>query len=547
MLHTAPQVKVTGVAWLCNLEGIVVDAAYFGLADRRNQDQGRQLADALETPDRNKVLLMLESSRRAGASYGWEIGMELAGAVTTFHFAACKLDDRLIVVASSNRSGINQVNRQVSTVWPDTFAALDAAWQQNLYQIACEAHRDSRSFDELSRMNNELSAMHRKLIRSETRLRVNDERYRSLLQTVPYGVQRNDLAGRITFANSAHGRILGYAPEEIVGRHIWDFEVDQDRRESSRRFFFEIVRQQPGVTPVITQNRTQDGRVIDVRVDWNYERDDHGKLIGFVSTIFDITDIRKAQQERDAAQRALLDQKEREAGLVQQELERVKRELMDSTRLATLGEIAGQIAHDLRNPLGSVRNSAYYLKCELRDNDELQEFVEIIEGEVQTCDTIIRNLLEVTRPSEPALQDVNLIEVVQAAFRRLHAPPGVQFKLETSKDPFYIDFDPVQCRQVFDNLLSNARHAVKREGWIEVTLASPGQHAEVRVRDSGPGVPAELRENIFDSLFTTKAKGTGLGLAICRQVVERHKGTIELEAEQDGAGASFLIRIPKQS
>lgn len=232
----------------------------------------------------------------------------------------------------------------------------------------------------------------------------------------------------------------------------------------------------------------------------------------------------------------------------EQQLTEMKGELVRSTRLAMLGRISAQVAHDLRNPLGSIRNAAWFIETELsgrqgEGNDRAIEFTQLIQDEIETCDTIIRNLLEAARPRRPLCRPLNLIDVVRAAVSRLEIPAAVELRVEVPDDEVRVSFDPVQARQVMDNLLSNACDAVGRKGFIEIQLSVDERQAMMWIRDSGPGVPPEVRTSAFDLLVTTKPKGTGLGLAICRQILENHGGTIELE-DTGAEGASFRVVVP---
>lgn len=256
-----------------------------------------------------------------------------------------------------------------------------------------------------------------------------------------------------------------------------------------------------------------------------------------------VTSIIHGLVVRIESQHELISREQQERQIVERELQQVRERLVRSTRLTMLGSISAQVAHDLRNPLGSIRNAAWFLKGELIDaQDQVREFIDLINDEVTTCDTIIRNLLDATRDREPVRQQVSLAELVQAAAQRSRFPDTVNLRLEIPDDPFTVSFDPVQARQVLDNLLANAREAVEKDGRIEVSLRKEPGSVLLRIRDSGPGVPEENRNLIFDLLFTTKARGTGIGLAICRQIMERHGGGIVLETVAPEA-ASFLLKF----
>jgi signal transduction histidine kinase len=240
----------------------------------------------------------------------------------------------------------------------------------------------------------------------------------------------------------------------------------------------------------------------------------------------------------------LLDQRTREKERVQAELAKVKEELVRQTRLATLGQMSASVAHDLRNPLGAVRNAAYYLSRKVPPTEpKWAEYLAIIDREVIVCDQIITNMLELARSKEPAPETLDLGELVRTAFRRARPPSDVQLHFRAAPEPFLVRADPVQLRQVFDNLIKNALDAVAGRGDIRVEAAAEDGGCAVAISDSGPGVSAEVRVQLFEPLFSTKAKGTGLGLWICRQVAERHGGTIE-SIEIPGRGLAFRLLLP---
>ena len=169
--------------------------------------------------------------------------------------------------------------------------------------------------------------------------------------------------------------------------------------------------------------------------------------------------------------------------------------------------------------------------------------MQVIEDEITTCDTIIRNLLEATRPREPRRELIDPVDAIRAAIGRLSVPPDVSVKLEAPAAPLSITFDAVQFRQLLDNLLSNAADAVQSAGHINVRIANTVNETAITVEDSGPGIPTELCEQVFELLFTTRAKGTGLGLSICSEIVQRNGGSLKL-ANPGSPGARFLITIP---
>jgi signal transduction histidine kinase len=253
----------------------------------------------------------------------------------------------------------------------------------------------------------------------------------------------------------------------------------------------------------------------------------------------------RTAQLREASD-ALRAQQQRERALVEAELEKVRRQLVNQTRLATLGQVAGMIAHELRNPLGAVRNAVYYLQRHVvKDNAELAEFLRIIDTEVHTSDQIISNLLEMTRAKQPTFETVNVADIVEEIWQHLPHRDNVHCRCVVHPEPFLCHADAAQLRQVLTNLLANAIQALKGTGEIIIH----GQRDEtwdiITVQDDGPGVPPDVRDRLFEPLFSTKTQGTGLGLTICRQILEKHRGTLTLV--ESPRGAAFCITLPRQS
>jgi two-component system sensor histidine kinase HydH len=216
-------------------------------------------------------------------------------------------------------------------------------------------------------------------------------------------------------------------------------------------------------------------------------------------------------------------------------------------RLATIGQFAAGIGHELRNPLGVVESSAFLLRQRLQQlgvtDPGVTRHLDKIAAEVQRSNKTISDLLELARnrPLRRALAPARaLLEKVVA---QANLPATVQVSIE-APETVSIDVDRDQFERVIGNLVLNASQAMNGKGRIDLTARREGSDAQIRVRDEGPGIAADIRARIFEALFTTKAKGNGLGLALCKRITDAHGGKIELEAAP--AGATFLVTIPDQ-
>jgi two-component system sensor histidine kinase HydH len=218
----------------------------------------------------------------------------------------------------------------------------------------------------------------------------------------------------------------------------------------------------------------------------------------------------------------------------------------NAERLATIGQFAANIGHELRNPLGVVESSLYLVRQHLGEEatraPQVGKHLDRIGTEVKRANQTIADLLDLARNKPPKRQPTDLRLLVESAADASLLPAAVAFE-STVPSGLMGNVDADQMRQVLVNLIMNACQALGGRGhlWVEGE-PGPDGGARLRVRDDGPGVPEEDRRRIFEALFTTKAKGSGLGLALCRRIMEAHGGTIGLEHAT--SGASFLLTVP---
>jgi signal transduction histidine kinase len=228
------------------------------------------------------------------------------------------------------------------------------------------------------------------------------------------------------------------------------------------------------------------------------------------------------------------------------------RRLVQSEKLASLGHMAGLVAHEVRNPLTAIKMRVHSLQEELAASVSTQDDVEVIRQEIERLERIVQNFLDLVRLPEPKMQPLSLHEVAKRAVELLKPNLEEHAIRLTSNWPEALPGvlgDAEQLEQVFLNLLLNAIQAIPEGGVIEIAASwmkgriEADGHVEVSVHDTGPGIPKELRERIFDPFFTTKANGIGLGLSLAKKVIEQHQGVIEVQ-NRGGSGATVTIRLP---
>ena len=223
----------------------------------------------------------------------------------------------------------------------------------------------------------------------------------------------------------------------------------------------------------------------------------------------------------------------------------------DNERMAAIGQTAGMVGHDLRNPLQSIIGEVYLAKSELdslpdgENKSCLQESVQAIEEQVGYMDKIVSDLQTFVKPVEAKMEIINLKPVVTALLAQTDFPKNVQASMQID-DKLIVNADAQLLKRVLINLVTNAVQAMPEGG--ELTLKAQTKNKkriQITVEDTGTGIPEEIKPKIFTPLFTTKSKGQGFGLAVCKRVIEAQNGTITFES-QVGKGTKFIIELPAQ-
>jgi PAS domain S-box-containing protein len=271
--------------------------------------------------------------------------------------------------------------------------------------------------------------------------------------------------------------------------------------------------------------------------------DEHGQVLGTTGFALDIT-------ERREAEKVLKEYSERLEEMVEErtrELQDAQEKLIRQEKLAFLGQLAGGVGHELRNPLGVITNAVYFLQMVLSEaNETVKEYLEIITGRVQEAEKIVSDLLNLSRNRVADRRETTSYHLVEEALARQPAPGGitVAVKLPPDLPPLFVD--PQQIGQVLANLISNAYQAMPNGGKVTVTAQARANEVSLSIADTGQGMPAETMAKVFEPLFTTKAKGVGLGLAVSKNLVEINGGKIEVESAE-GQGSSFTLILPTSS
>jgi two-component system, NtrC family, sensor histidine kinase HydH len=230
------------------------------------------------------------------------------------------------------------------------------------------------------------------------------------------------------------------------------------------------------------------------------------------------------------------------------ELELAQQELVKKERLAMLGQLASAVGHELRNPLGVLTNALYVIEQCLPDGPPLvHEYLDLMRGQIAASERIVGDLLDTARIRAPETEIIDLRELVEAQVRRLLPTTAVAIKQRFRDDLPMVRMDPIQLSQILLNLITNAVQAMGDAGGGVLTIGATVDQAGGRVRlsisDTGPGMPPDVLERIFDPLFTTKARGLGLGLWVSQSLATANGATLHATS-QPGNGSTFTLDMP---
>jgi PAS domain S-box-containing protein len=346
-------------------------------------------------------------------------------------------------------------------------------------------------------------------------LKESEERFRSLVENVNEAIFSLDLNGKILSWNKAAEEIYGWSEEEILQKDVGILCADG---EKSRDCIVSAI--ETGRYDGELEGKRKNGEVFPAFISVRQLLDDKGNLRALVGVVRDITD--------------------------QKEREKLERQLLQSDKLATIGQLAAGVAHEINNPLANISLYAQMLSEEIKAGKPDIKKLEIIEEQVDVAAKIVNSLLEFSRQREPEISHINVNREITKVLDIIgHQFAGIEVIRDFDPDLPEISADPTQIQQVFINIITNAIQAMPNGGRIVISTKKKEDKVEIKISDTGVGIPKEHLSKIFDPFFTTKeiGRGTGLGLSICYGIIERHNGTISVESEV-GKGTTVTVELP---
>jgi PAS domain S-box-containing protein len=366
-------------------------------------------------------------------------------------------------------------------------------------------------------------------------------RWKATFDAVSDSICVLDAEWSILQCNQATSKVFGVPLETMTKRKCYEFIHDTD----------EPIPSCPVKRMKVSRQREIELHQIGERwaqISADPILDADGNITGIVHIIRDITYLKHIQE---ALQR-YSEQLEEKVAERTRELEQTQARLVQQERLATLGHLAAGLAHELRNPLGAIKNAAYLLNMILESPEaEAQTALDVLNLEVDTAKKTINNLLDFSSSNPPAYQFIDVNQTVRQVLEHTPLTPNIDTELVLRDDLPLLLADPRQIDHALDCLLLNAVQAMtppardsNTHGQLSIaTRATDNEWIEIEVRDTGVGIAPENLERIFEPLFTTKAKGLGLGLAAVRKTVEAHGGHVSV-ATQVGQGSTFTLHLP---
>lgn len=345
----------------------------------------------------------------------------------------------------------------------------------------------------------------------------------NILESVTTGVVVVDLNGAITKFNSAAEKITGFLPEEVREKRI-DHVFPPNFFQNSK-FDFSFLKDVQEPTGGEAEIHRKGESILNVSLSISPLKNTQGKKEGIVLTMQDITRMKKLEEQTNL-----------------------------TGRLAAMGEMAVKIAHEIRNPLGSIELFATALRKDLEDFGDLKLVAEHISSGVKSINNIISNLLLFIKPEQkPTLQIIDIHHFLSDSLffsnHLIETNDSINITTSYSPEPLQVLGDSELLKQMCLNLILNAIQAMPNGGRLTIStkMAKGDQKksniAEIRFADTGMGIPRKDILRIFDPFFTTKERGTGLGLAIVHNIVKLHEGTIDINSTQEG-GVVCTVTLP---
>ena len=336
-------------------------------------------------------------------------------------------------------------------------------------------------------------------------------------ENIPSAIITADNYGTITSINNIACQILDCDKNAVLGKNINDESISS-KLEPVISLIKDGIEKEAVYIKHILKIKSTGNKEIPVMINTSIQKDSGGKLLGVIGAFRSLEEIKNFEES-----------------------------MVRAKNLASVGALSAGMAHEIRNPLTSIKGYAQFIKLELGESSALNEDIDIIINEVDRLNGILDRFLAFARPNQPKLESCNVNDIINDIVKLLSKdalPKNIILKteLETLPDSA-LDYE--QIEQAILNVAINAVQAMKDGGTLTLSTRYNENEkvVEIGLADTGPGITNESLEDIFEPFYTTKPKGTGLGLAITSTIIESHKGFIEVKSVPD-QGTQFIIKLP---
>ena len=360
----------------------------------------------------------------------------------------------------------------------------------------------------------------------EDEIKKSETKYRSLFELAPDGIITINLKGDVTWINPAYSTITGYTREEIVGKKIWSLSPV---RASDVKMFFKLfvnLIKGKSIPPLEFQWISKDGKQ-----GWGEGRASLLKINNKMTEVLLIT--------RDITARKLMEEDLRKYSKDMEHLaDERARKLLDSEKMIAAGAIASTVAHDLRGPLGAIRNAVYLMDLAPEKSDEMKK---IIMRALENATEMLNNIRSKTAEDVLNLEEVEIASFIKSVITETPIPSWITVRSDLKEATVLID--KLRIRRVLENLIRNAIDAMPESGKLQINSKKAENRIMIEIKDTGTGIPDNILRDLFKPFQTTKVKGTGLGLYYCKKTLEAHGGTIDVKSKI-GKGTKVTLEIP---
>ncbi len=382
------------------------------------------------------------------------------------------------------------------------------------------------------------------LIKAQEELRKSEGRFQDIAANTGEWIWEINSDGSYTYSSPGVEKVLGYKPQDVLGKYFYDFFIPAER-DQLKKTAFEVFSQKSNFQNFVSQNIHKDGHTIILETSGVPTVDAKGKLTGYRGVDRDITERKKAEEQLQQAY---------------EQLKTTQFQLVQSAKMASVGQLAGGVAHEINNPLTGVLNNVQLIKmeAELKKDFSIEDFkglLNVIEESALRCKKITESLLSFSRAATGKFVLLSLNELTEKVVTLINYEMKLQniaILTELQANLPQVLGDPQLLQQIIFDLIGNAKWAIEKKMpktsrviTVKTSYYPESRHVLISVSDTGIGIPPENLGKIFEPFFTTKpvGEGTGLGLSIVYGIVKQHSGDIKAES-QFGQGAIFKISLP---